>query len=765
MSANSEGNRGRNRFSRSILPSTENSTDPSQIFSSPLPTPPLPTPPSEETIGTSPSKDAGAGGLISSLKPAFQIDAAGSRRKVQGRAHFDIGDEDGDLSLEEAVEHGSTSTDSPNTTPPRPNLVLRNRFLSPEDASTQGEPDTDNINRLGEPNLFLENQSVTDSPPTTPQKQIFGEPDQPADEDMIKTIRPSRANNPRTNSCLSISSIVGTKTDFELQKVDPDFTDSRGNYYKAFETLLDKLSGETSEEQLCIEEFLVKSERQWYNEFKSAKLGLSSAASSRTTSIFREKQKPRDPSVHSTVPSKADEEKKAYMDQWLLGDDYEPPTGLKLFMQYRIGDWPVYSLFLAFGQIVAANSYQITLLSGTVGQTADKLYITASIYLATSAMWWIMFRSVKSVYVLSIPFLFYSLAFLLLGVAPFAHTIYGRGWVQNVATGMYATASSSGSIYFALNFGDEGGAPVKSWVYRASIIQGTQQIYVCALWAWGNYLSSQTTSGNLNPSLITTSSRTMTAIAMPIATLFFAVALIVYFGLPKYYRQAPGQVPSFYAAMFRRKIVLWFFIVVLLQNYFLSASTGRNWQYLWSSSYASVWQIACLVILFFVLIWTGLLLVFGRLSKDHSWILPLFAVGLGAPRWGQILFSCSGIGVYLPWTGSALASTLVSRSLWLWLGTLDALQGVGFGMILLQTLTRLHIAYTLIAAQILGSLATIAARATAPNRLGPGDLFPNFSMGPYPGVGKVWFWMGLIAQILVCAGFFRFFRKEQLSKP
>src|SRR5258706_2901274 len=107
----------------------------------------------------------------------------------------------------------------------------------------------------------------------------------------------------------------------------------------------------------------------------------------------------------------------------------------------------------------------------------------------------------------------------------------------------------------------------------------------------------------------------MTAIAMPIAVLFFAVALLVYFGLPNYYRQAPGQVPSFYAAMFRRKIVLWFFIVVVIQNYFLSASTGRNWQYLWSSAYASVWQIACLVILFFVIIWAAILLVFGRLSK------------------------------------------------------------------------------------------------------------------------------------------------------
>jgi len=34
--------------------------------------------------------------------------------------------------------------------------------------------------------------------------------------------------------------------------------------------------------------------------------------------------------------------------------------------------------------------------------------------------------------------------------------IGGRQWARNVATGMYAIASASGSLFFALNFGDEG---------------------------------------------------------------------------------------------------------------------------------------------------------------------------------------------------------------------------------------------------------------------------------------------------------------------
>jgi len=243
------------------------------------------------------------------------------------------------------------------------------------------------------------------------------------------------------------------------------------------------------------------------------------------------------------------------------------------------------------------------------------------------------------------------------------------------------------------------------------------------------------------------------------------VGVIIFLGLPEYYRQQPGKVPSFYASLLRRKIVMWFFVYVLIQNFFLSTLYGRNWLYLFSSDHAPTWAIICLIILFFGVIWAGFLWFFGRLSKDHSWILPIFAIGLGAPRWCQMLWSCTPIGQYVPWIGSPLGSALFSRSLWLWLGMLDALQGVGFGMLLLQTLTRVHIAFTLIAAQVLGSIATIVARACAPNNIGPGDVFPDFTGGAFPGLGKAWFWVGLILQFVICGGFFTFFRKEQLSKP
>lgn len=48
------------------------------------------------------------------------------------------------------------------------------------------------------------------------------------------------------------------------------------------------------------------------------------------------------------------------------------------------------------------------------------------------------------------------------------------------------------------------------------------------------------------------------------------------------------------------------------------------------------YQIALLVVAFFVGVWAALLLVLTHFSKTHTWLLPVFAVGLGAPRWCQV---------------------------------------------------------------------------------------------------------------------------------
>lgn len=86
-------------------------------------------------------------------------------------------------------------------------------------------------------------------------------------------------------------------------------------------------------------------------------------------------------------------------------------------------------------------------------------------------------------------------------------------------------------------------------------------------------------------------------------------------------------------------------------------------------------------------------------------------------------------------------------------------------MMLLQTLTRIHIAVSLMAAQLIGTAITLIAKATSPDRDGPGDVFPDFSAGVVEGLSKPWFWIALGAQLIIPIGFFKFFRKEQLSKP
>ncbi|CCF45104.1 hypothetical protein CH063_14295 [Colletotrichum higginsianum] len=119
----------------------------------------------------------------------------------------------------------------------------------------------------------------------------------------------------------------------------------------------------------------------------------------------------------------------------------------------------------------------------------------------------------------------------------------------------------------------------------------------------------------------------------------------------------------------------------------------------------------------------------------------------------------------MPWAGSIVAGAVLSRILWLWLGVLDGLQGAGIGMILMLTLTRVHVAAACVGAQVLGSIFTMLARATAPNKVGPSSVFPDISEGLGVAFANAWFWVVLFLNLFICIGYFKFFRKEQVSKP
>jgi alpha-1,3-glucan synthase len=272
---------------------------------------------------------------------------------------------------------------------------------------------------------------------------------------------------------LSFDGATGDRKDFSLQKSNLTFKDVNEKYYRAYQEMLHKLNVKTSEGDLCIEKYLVESETDWNKRLRDAKLdrckdstpngsiyaegrgsslanflfGWPATAASETSNSSHE---PVSPS--STL---VDE-----IDGFSLGGDHECDSFLKRWMLMKIGGWPIYSLLLVLGQIIAANSYQITLLTGSLvdsqDDTTEMLYILGGIYAATSVVWWLVFRSFKSIYALSLPFFFYGLAFLFVGISASLRSDVRRDSMTKVATGLYVTASSSGSLFAALNFGDEG---------------------------------------------------------------------------------------------------------------------------------------------------------------------------------------------------------------------------------------------------------------------------------------------------------------------
>jgi alpha-1,3-glucan synthase len=101
---------------------------------------------------------------------------------------------------------------------------------------------------------------------------------------------------------------------------------------------------------------------------------------------------------------------------------------------------------------------------------------------------------------------------------------------------------------------------------RACIVQGSQQIWVAALWYWG-YTLNGAPLDYLPPWYIV-------LVLWPLAIMSFVFAYLMLYGLPgtlsflswlrttthgglEYYRQTPPKVPNFIKTLLRRKLVLW----------------------------------------------------------------------------------------------------------------------------------------------------------------------------------------------------------------
>ena len=160
--------------------------------------------------------------------------------------------------------------------------------------------------------------------PQSPSLGTPATPNSPNVQDSLLPPAPFYSLGQGNSSTLSLDSVVGERKDFKLQKVDPFFTDTTGEFYDVFSKRLDKLDGKTSESELCIEDYLIKSEKQWFDRFRDARLGKM-VTSSPAPSVFRMNRdsSPSDGDVKEMFNEEDDE--------FLLGRDYKPPTGLKKY--------------------------------------------------------------------------------------------------------------------------------------------------------------------------------------------------------------------------------------------------------------------------------------------------------------------------------------------------------------------------------------------------------------------------------------------------
>ena len=185
--------------------------------------------------------------------------------------------------------------------------------------------------------------SSSSSPPSTPRaEQILIE----SSSGSSSSGHPEESLVPSPNY-LSLGSVLQGKKDYKLQSLEPFFTDPTGLYYNAFRKKLEKLNGKSSEGPLCIEDYLTSSEKDWFNRFRNVKMGKS-AADSPASSVFRLpliNERMVASAIDSTV--ELDAHNNAH-EQYLLNDDYRPPTRVKKFLLRRIGEWPLYTFLLAF---------------------------------------------------------------------------------------------------------------------------------------------------------------------------------------------------------------------------------------------------------------------------------------------------------------------------------------------------------------------------------------------------------------------------------
>lgn len=464
-------------------------------------------------------------------------------------------------------------------------------------------------------------------------------------------------------------------------------------------------------------------------------------------------------------------------------------------MSVKTFGFPTYTFLLALGQVLSTSSSQITVIMGSITQTERQLYTAGTIYAVTSIIWWILYRRLQSVYVLSLPFLFFGASYCWLGwtlmLGMNGHTT--SEWSLRMVEKLYACGASSASVYFTMNFIEEESSPVSSWILRAGYISGLQYGYQALLWYWVHRIQQSINLGG-DPTAAASSSFT-SFVAFLVAAGLVSISFILLYGLPREYRRKPGSIPMFYTSLLRRPVPLHFLASTFAQSFWLSAPLiSRSWMFLFSSQHLPD-HVTLILIASFV---TAFICVTQRAaiySGSHGqWVLPIFSFGASLtihPRWAQTFWSISRTGLSLPWAQlpyvfrgrlllsySPFLSALLGRSLWLHLGMLDLLVGLGSGLALMQALPRQHVLFVSTVGQVLGAVGMMVARATIlqhgtePGAAAAGleivrQMFPDISQGllSESGYASGIFCLVISTHMGIAVGWLWWFRSAQLQKP
>jgi alpha-1,3-glucan synthase len=263
------------------------------------------------------------------------------------------------------VDHAPGAVFSPgpetNLVPPSPATPTARSLMSPDlptpsapwmGGSRSHSPRNSTTSSIGGPGSFYANPSARESTVSVDSFAIRAQRDGMASPGLTPDFglappRPTLGQSHRNSSLLSLPDVVGDRHDLKLQQVDQFFNDSNGEYYAMFDEMLDTLTAQNSASDLCIEAFLKKSEKEWFARYRDAKLGrhkesrVASPASSRPVSRSgdrrnesvasrgRQRHRSMTPSSLARSVFEVSPPPTHVDDEFLLGDGYQAPTGLK----------------------------------------------------------------------------------------------------------------------------------------------------------------------------------------------------------------------------------------------------------------------------------------------------------------------------------------------------------------------------------------------------------------------------------------------------